>query len=382
MTRPALLMLLFFILMDNIHHNRKIFSILEDIILFMKKIILPLLIMLVIGCKKKNDDIPESQAVSLKAFSFDNDSNSKLMFQDGESMALLTAESRRYDIGKVLRVKAVNETTIEVANFAPVDIEDATILMTIAGSSKQIKLFKVKKIRAHGVQVINYPFMDGISKFADTDGGEIDLSPYKTTGLAVDKVSFDFTGETELIVKLKKLARLKWKIKYHDFDASDNTADNWKENIDAKDVRRFSGLIINLAYLIQAEETKTAYVAEPITGNDGVTVLTKAQKETAFQKMIDIPQFNCGVVVNVSGLGGGYTFGLANHVLNDYLTQDVCFIAIHEISHMIGYNHESTMTYPKDGKGAVEACTRIYKQMLANQQFPIKPAAYYKQSDL
>ncbi|NRF37747.1 hypothetical protein [Pedobacter foliorum] len=348
----------------------------------MKKIILPILIILLLGCKKKNDNVPDAQAISLKEFSFDNDNNSKLMFQDGESMALLTAESRRYDIGKVLRVKAIDETTIEVANFAPVDIEDATILLTIAGSSKQIKLFKVKKIRAHGMQRIKYPFIDGSSKFVDTDDVEIDLSPYKGAGLAVDKVNFDFTGETELIRKLKKLAKLHWKIKYTDFDVNDNTTDNWKENIEAKDVRRFSGLIINLAYLIQANETKTAYLAEPIIGNDGLSPLTIAQKEIAFQKMIAIPQFNCGVVVNVSGLGGGSTFGVANHVLNDYLSKDVCFIAIHEISHMIGYNHDSTMTYPKDGKGAVEACTRIYKQMLANNEFPIKKAGYYKQSDL
>jgi hypothetical protein len=348
----------------------------------MKKIILPLLIILIVGCKKSKKGLDDQPAVSVTELSFDNDNNSKLMFQDGESMALLTDEARRYEIGKVLRVKAVNETTIEVANFAPVDIEDATILLTIDGSLKPIKLFKIKKIRAHGVQEIKYPFVNGTSKFVDVDNATVDLSQYKTTGLAVNRVNFDFTGETVLIMKLKKLAKLKWKVKYTDFDPNDDPANNWKENIDAKDVRRFSGFMINLAYFLQANETRTSYVAEPITDNDGVTFLTTAQKETAFQKMIDIPQFNCGIVVNVSGLGGGYTFGVANHILNDYLNKDVCFIVIHEISHMIGYGHSSTMTYPKDGKGAVEACSRVYKQMLLNNEFPIKGASYYKQSDL
>ncbi|SHF42220.1 hypothetical protein [Pedobacter caeni] len=348
----------------------------------MKNITLIALLLLVLGCKKNNKDIESPPAIVTTELSFDNDNNSKLMFQDGESMALLTSEARRYEIAKVLRVKAVNETTIEVANFAPVDIEDATILLSIEGSSKPIRLFKIKKIRAHAVQEIKYPFIDGSSKFLDVDNTPVDLSQYKTSGLPLNKVSFDFTGETELIMKLKKLAKLKWKVKYHDFDPNDNPADNWKENIDAKDVRRFSGFIINLAYLLQANETRVSYVAEPITGNDGLTFLSTAEKETAFQKMIDIPQFNCGVVVNVSGLGGGYTFGVANHVLNDYLNKDVCFIAIHEVSHMIGYNHDSTMTYPKNGQGATEACSRIYKQMLSANEFPIKKAAYYKQSDL
>ncbi|RQO74701.1 hypothetical protein DBR43_04765 [Pedobacter sp. KBW06] len=349
----------------------------------MKNKILILLLILLAGCKKNNNTSqPAVAEVVTTELSFDNDSNSKLMFQDGESTALLTAEARRYEIGKVLRVKAIDETTIEVANFAPVDIENATILLRIEGSAKPVRLFKIKKIRAHAVQEIKYPFINGTSQFLDIDHAPVDLSAYKTTGLVPGKVSFDFSGETELIVKLKKLAKLKWKVKYHDFDSNDNTEDNWKENIDAKDVRRFSGFIINLAYLLQANETRTSYVAEPITGNDGVTFLSTAEKETAFQKMIDIPQFNCGVVVNVSGLGGGYTFGVANHILNDYLNKDVCFIVVHEVSHMIGYNHDSTMTYPKNGKGATEACSRVYKQLLSANEFPIKKAAYYKQSDL
>jgi hypothetical protein len=347
----------------------------------MKKIILPLLIILIVGCKKSNKGLDDRPAVHVTELSFDNDSNSKLMFQDGESMALLTSEARRYEIGKILRVKAVNETTIEVANFAPVDIEDATVLLTIVGSLKPIKLFKIKKIRAHAVQEIKYPFVDGTSKFVDVDNTTVDLSQYKTTGLAVNKVNFDFTGETVLIMKLKKLAKLKWKVQYHDFDPNDDPNNNWKENIDAKDVRRFSGLMINLAYLIQADETRTSFVAEPIIDNDGVTFLTTAQKEAAFQKLMDIPEFTCGVCVNANGLGGGATFGLADFVLHDYLTK-YGTTAVHEMGHKIGYGHSSTMTYPKDGKGSVEACGRVYNQMLTNNEFPIKKASYYKQSDL
>lgn len=87
------------------------------------------------------------------------------MFQDGESIALLTSEARRYDIGQVLRVKAVDLTTLEVANFAPTDIVNATILVTIEGHPKPVKLFNIGKIRAHAVQEIKYPFIDGDTKF-------------------------------------------------------------------------------------------------------------------------------------------------------------------------------------------------------------------------
>ncbi len=326
-----------------------------------------------------------SPDTAVKELSFDNDNNSKLMFQDGESMAVLTAEIRRYEIAKVLRVKAVNETTIEVANFAPVDIEDATILMTIEGIAKPVKLFKIKKIRAHGTQEIKYPFVEGTKIFFDTENNQVDLSQYKV-GIATTKVSFDFTGETDLIKKLKSLAQLKWKIKFHDFDPNDDPTNNWKENIDAKDIRRWTGLIINMGYLLQSDETKNAFLAEPIYDNDGVTLMTLEQKKTAYQKWFDMSTINCGVVVNVSGLGGGSTFGVANHVLHDYLDKDPCYIVIHEMAHMIGYAHESSMTYPKKidntDRGAVVAIGKIYTQMVKNNSFPIKVSNYYKPIDL
>ncbi|MFW0739903.1 hypothetical protein [Flavobacterium sp. T12S277] len=334
------------------------------------------------SCEKEDTSPVSSIPVTTVAYSFDSDANSKLMFKDGDLLQTMTSESLRYEIGKVLRVKAINETTIEIANFAPVDIQDATILLIIEGQAKPIKLFKISKIRAHGVQEIKYPFIENINIFLDTDNKEVDLSHYKTTGIAPGKVSFDFTGETDLIKKLKSLAKLKWKVKYHDFDPNDDPTNNWKENIDAKDIRRFSGFIINMAYLLQADNTMKTFAEEPIYDNNGV-MMTVEQKKAALQKMIDIPMVNCGVVVNVSGLGGGYTYGLANHVLNDYLTQDPSFITIHEMAHMIGFSHSSSMTYPsKENMGATVAAGRVYLQMLKNNEFPIKVSNYYMPSDL
>ncbi|MDR7373018.1 hypothetical protein [Flavobacterium aquidurense] len=349
----------------------------------MKKAILSALFVgaLFFSCSK--DD---SENVATVEYSFDTDANSGLMFKDGDAVATMTSEAMRFDIGKVLRVKAINETTIEVANFAPVDIEDATILVTIEGQPKPIKLFKIKKIRAHGVKEIKYPFVEKTTNFFDTENAEVSLSQYRTTGIATTKVTFDFTGETELIQKLKLAAKLKWKVKPHDFDPTHDPNNNWKDNVTAADFRRYIGFIINNAYLMQTEEAKNAFLEEPIYGNDGVTLMTLEEKKVAFQKFIDITNINGGVVVNVSGLGGGATFGVANHVLHDYLTKDPCFITIHEMGHMIGYNHDSSMTYPKKidnvDRGATVAIGKIYTQLLKSDAFPIKVKNYYMPSDL
>jgi hypothetical protein len=346
-----------------------------------------------VSCRKLDGIIPykdnssspgqkNEPAPTVVEYNFDSDSNSGLMFQDGESMALLTSETRRYEIGKVLRVKAVDSTTIEVANFAPVDILDATILLTIEGQAKPIKLFKIGKVRAHAVKVIPYSFIKGSTKFLNTDNRVVDLAQYKKTGIPTAKVSFDFTGTTDLIIKLKSLAKLKWTIKYHDFDPKDNPADNWKDNINAKDVRRFTGLMINLAYMLQADTTQKAFLAEPITDNNKV-LMTTQQKQQAFNSILNIPKFNCGVVVNVSGLGGGSTFGLADYLLVKYMAKNICFEAVHEIGHMVGFSHSSSMTYPtSDNRGAVVATGNMYLMMIAKGLLPIKTSNYYKPSDL
>jgi len=140
----------------------------------MKKITLLLLIAVAFSCKKTT--MPEPDPLTTPEYNFDKSSNSDLMFQDGESVALLTSDDRCYEIGKVLRVKALSATTIEVANFAPVDIADATILLTVSGSEKPIKLFKIGKIRAHAVSVIEYPFIKGGAKFLDTENREVDMA--------------------------------------------------------------------------------------------------------------------------------------------------------------------------------------------------------------
>lgn len=347
----------------------------------MKRYLSFLLLLGVMACKKKSE-VTKLVKPSLPEYAFDTDANSKLMLQDGEDMLLMTAVERTYEIGKVLRVKAIDNRHIEIANFSPVNIENATILANIKGKSTSVKMMLIKNIRAHAVQVIEYPFLHGDTLYNDANNNIASIgAPYNKEGLAPSDVTFDFTGETPLIQQLLTLKQLDWKVRFKDFDGAGNAKDNWKDNPTAKDFRRFSGLIINLATLMVNPATKTSFVAEPITKNDGKTFLTEAEKVVAFDKLMKQPLFECGVVVNVSGLGGNATYGVAEHVLKDYLTKDVCEIAIHEMAHKIGYQHSSTMTYAQRGKGATIACSRVWNQMLTEKAFPVTPQNYAYPSD-
>ncbi|MBD0823391.1 zinc metalloprotease [Aestuariibaculum marinum] len=323
--------------------------------------------------------------IELTTYSFETDENVTFMFQDDENIEYLTSADRIYEISQLIRVKPIDNYTIEIANFAPFDFEDITITTTVAGIETPIKLLQIDKIKAHAVHVISYPFTNGTSKFLNIDNKEVNLSQYRETGISPNDVTFDFTGEGEIFDKLKDLEKLKWTVKYHDFDPDNNPDNNWAEDMSALDVRRYTGLMINLGVVFASDTFKDAFLKEHIVGNDGTTVLTLQEKETIYQNLLNKPRFNCGRSVNVSGLGGGATFGVANHVLRDYITKETGFVTAHEIGHMIGYNHNSNMTYPHkiDDKntGFSTVTSRIMNVFFENDWYPVTLENYYTPTD-
>jgi len=324
---------------------------------------------------------------SIKTYSFDAQ-NADIMFQDTESQEVMTSVERRYAISKVLSLKAINEFSFEIANYSPVDIENATVLATIDGIDKQFALCAVTKISAFAKTVVRYSFLDEATQFRATDDSFIELKEFEESGIAIDKISFDFTGEDEYIKSLKKLSSLKWELQYHDYDPDDREDNNWEENLVPLDVRRYAGMIINYGFMIASDEFHEGFLAEKILDNDGETLLTEAQKEEVYQRILDKEFLQMGKVVNVSGLGGGNVLGVAEHVLRDYLINNQFSVVSHEFGHIVGYSHDSGMTYPKivDGDGVyhgIDPLTkRINEALIMENRYPVTKENYFDNSDL
>lgn len=334
------------------------------------------------ACNKEEISEPTTPSqTQTPVYTFDS-SNSKLMFQDNESMDVMSSVDRQFEIAKVIRIRAINKDTIEIANFAPLNLSDITITLNMQGLPKTLLLLNIKKFGTHTIKRIAYPFLTGTHKCLDTDRKEVDMSAYKTTGIPTANVSFDFSSTSTLIKKLKKLSAFKWQIQFWDYNTQKDSSQNWKISPTPRDFRRFTGLFINMAYLFTNDSLKILFVKEPIIQNDGTTYMTSAEKAEVYQRFIDIPNFRSGIVTNVNGLGGGSTFGVAEYVLIQNVTTYPTNTVIHEMGHMLGYGHSSTMTYPQNNHGAVIPTAYIWSKLRAADDFPVSAANYYKQEDL
>ena len=308
------------------------------------------------------------------------------LFADDADMVYLQSEAFAFHINHMLEIKQdTDKKKIVLRNLAPLDFENVKVLASFPDIDQEVVILKMDKIKGHTSLVLDYPFDRGVNLFATASGQIIDLSALKGEN---PKMSFDYDPGDDSSLQKVHAIKSGWRIKFHDFDASDSEDNNWEENMTAHDLRRYTGLMINLAYLFQSPEFKEGVLAENLFGN-ALEVKTKEEKLDFLEEIFNKAKFNCGKVVKVSGLGGGSTFGVAEHVLNGYLSKqsDIGNVPVHEIAHMLGYSHASNFTYPKKNdqavnEGLVVVAQRVAKEFFANKSFPVHPDNYYKRADL
>ena len=154
--------------------------------------------------------------------------------------------------------------------------------------------------------------------------------------------------------------------------------------------------MINLGHMLVSKEFEQEFLSEVIFDNEKDT-LNQTEKELVFNKLLDLDYFQVGIPTKTSGWGGGYVFGLAEDILNGYMASPgypFTWIAVHEIGHMLGYSHDSNMTYPRPTyptpeelangiypQGISEVGTRIAELLQTRGDFIVTPNNYYKPED-
>jgi len=342
------------------------------------------------------------------------------IYRDGDSVADLTSLTYRTDA--IIRMTAKTNTTFELINFVPVDLEDVEIVMSFYGGPQNVSVGRIDSLPAHAVFELEFPFVTFPDReFTDQDGVAVDLANYGS-GIPIahggvragqecwsnsaarcrddgdtpcdwcggsdwfccsatwsytssdnchrDNVvfysaegnhrcakkgvhlSFDYRGTSTTMQRLERLKSVPWSLSLKDFDWSNDPSNNWREDPEPRHARLWTALILNVAFMYSHPDFADRMAAEEITDNQGA-LMTAEKKRSVLSELLSPRRFNLGVVAKVSGLGGGSTLGVAEYVLKSdfFYGQQRGGVTYHELGHCLGYNHDSSMTYPTNGAG-------------------------------
>ena len=271
------------------------------------------------------------------------------IFKDGDSKAEITAF--RYRPDAIIRMTATSNTTFELVNFVPVNLEDVELVMSFNGGPQNVYVARIESLPAHAIVELEYPFVtnpDGVFTFQE-NASRVDLKAF-STGVAPGQVRFDYRGTSTIMQRLERLKSVPWTLSLHDFDPTGNPNNNWVDNLTSRHGRLWSAHILNSAYQFTHPDFADRMAAEPITDNQGA-LMSAEFKRSLLSRLLSSRRFNLGVVTKVSGLGGGSTLGVADYVLRFAFFYGQSGTTYHELGHCLGYSHASSMTYPTNGRG-------------------------------
>jgi len=319
------------------------------------------------SCQKDSDLALQLVKDKLPTVSVVAENNKERMFEDGETLLEITAESRRFKVAEVIRIKAINNDSIEIANFAPVDVKNIIISMTKPDGSN-VDLFEADVIGAYVEKRI--PFSLDLS----------DTTPPAT-------VKFNYRGESTTVKGLKKIQTVTWQLKPHDYDPANNPKNNWIGNPSPKQFRLAIGTMINAAY-VALEPALLEQMKLDSLNKDGKILLTETEKENKYKQLLNLKTLNIGIVdpwKGTVGLGGGSVYGLTTSIYKQSYVKAQGEVIGHEFGHALGYPHGSNMTYANTVNGRRHSFGLIYDRVWNNVidagNMPIKAADYYIPND-
>ena len=278
------------------------------------------------------------------------------IFKDGDSKAEITAF--RYRTDAIIRMTATTATTFELVNFVAIHLEDVEIVMSFQGGPQNVYVALIESLPAHAIVELEYPFVtnpDGVFT-SRANGRRVDLKAF-STGVASGQVSFDYRGTSTIMQRLERLKSVPWTSSLNDFDPTGNPDNNWIDNLTPRHGRLWTAHILNVAYMLTHPNFADRMAAEPITDNQRIPMSAEA-KLGILARLLSPQRFHLGVVGGpngVSGLGGGSILGVADYILRiDFFYGQLDGTTYHELGHVLGYGHASSMTYSTGGHGFAE----------------------------
>ena len=306
--------------------------------------------------------VVEEEPLSTKTVSAaDIAQKQKIMFQDDEPESVLFDSNQRgFYLNAMLQVSKIDRNKFRIRNFLPRKFNDVEIYFKNANTTAPIKILVLEELAALAEVEIDLPFDGGSLRFEDEDGN---AESYAASDLKTDDYTLSVDVPDNFLFHRMKTIKNKTFISFGKYGTG-----NWGTTT-AEHIRLYLPILANMAYLYSSEKFRTRFMDFPhVLYDNGKKPINR---EAVYQSMLSVPRQVIGVTTGVEGLGGGSAFGIHQRFLtnDDYYSQLShwpleCWA--HEFGHVIGFSHDSNMTYRggKPANGYVDIVIRLYGDLL------------------
>lgn len=321
----------------------------------------------------KDKYITNEPTASIKTFTASEmQSTQKLMFQDDEpSEILFDGAKRGFYLKEMLQIEGIGDNKFRIRNFLPHDFKNVTIYFKMETLPNAVKIMSFDLIEGLAEFEGELPFTSDEVRFEDEKGNIVGLR--NLNHLNKGGFTLSIRCDDDLLEKLKTIKH-KTFVRFHDYTSSGNWGTTTAEHC-----RLYLPLLANMAYLYSSSTFEQAfYNYEPTLYDNSKNPI---DRKAVYQRFFSVANQNLGVTAKVEGLGGGAVFGIHQRMLTlDHFYQkgsinrDGKVVAgsreawAHEYGHVLGFSHDSNMTYQGtfDGVkgGYVQIVMDVYEAMM------------------
>ena len=302
-----------------------------------------------------------------------------LILQDDEPKSIFYNEAERsFYINKPLQLSLTENTELMSRFYAPVPIQHVSVWSSDKIYGERVLLAYYDSIPAFCDARFSFSNQMPVQEFTMESNSRIQLTPAEVRALAASGLELECNDP--FMEKIKRI-QAKWYIRFNSFGGDPDAwngapVGNWM-GIRPVHIRESIAIWLNAAYMFTLpdfEATLMSYQGQ-LYGNGGPGDIIDVS--TIIPAITRHSGFNIGLVYTgngVDGLGGGRTWGVAQHAfVNHYVNTYAGTVIFHELGHCIGYSHNSSMTY---GIWASGIANVFYVNNIAN--FPVNSRDYLK----
>ena len=329
-----------------------------------------LFVTVVISCTKheikyKDDHHPFEEKLSTDTLQFKtiNEVDKRLILQlDEPSSVVVNSSLISFRIDELIQVRVFNRNTLRITSYSALAISNLQIYCRISGIDDldaKFLLLTIDSLPAFGQFEYQPAFTKEKAAYKTNNGKYVSFhQPYFDGG------DFDFTIESndKHFQKLSTI-RSKWNISFSNFHWNGvSEAGNWRE-MSPIYAREWIAIMTNYAYMVATPEYKEILLnykevfGGDLYGNKGTAdIFTSAHYEALYNRMFANTTYLLGRTGMGGGLGGGTTLGADHWIFySHYISREGWHTVIHEMSHCMGYSHDSNMTYGSAKSGFADS---------------------------